>query len=255
MARSLALSAGLMAIALTASAAPPPAPADQIEAQVFEAANGLRAENGLPVLEPNATLAAEARDFAEYLARTGQFSHTADGRNPGDRARAAGYDYCELAENIAYEEDDSGFGPERLTHLFMNGWENSPGHRRNLLSSDVTQTGVGVARAQGRGSVQKHLAVQVFGRPASTRYDFEIENRSVLEIAFQFDGVVRQVPPHATLTEATCSSGQIVFQHIGRRPSSYAVEAGARYVLSDAPGGVRVEMIRGHAAGGRPEWD
>lgn len=255
MLRSLALIAGLMAIALTASAAPPPAPIEQIEARVFEAANGFRAENRLPALEPNAILATEARAFAEYLARTDRFSHTADGRNPADRARAAGYDYCELAENIAYEEDDSGFGVERLTHLFINGWENSPGHRRNLLNPGVTQTGVGVARAQGRGSVQKYLAVQVFGRPASTRFDFEVENHSVIEIAFGFDGVVRQVPPHAALTEATCSSGQIIFQHIGRRPSSYAVEPGARYVLSDAAGGMRVEMIRARASAGRPERD
>ncbi len=255
MLRAPVFGAGLIAIALTASAAPSPAPADRIEGKLFEAANAFRAENGLAALAPDEILTAEARDFAGYLARTDRFSHTADGRSPGDRARAAGYDYCELAENIAYEEDDAGFGAERLTHLFMDGWEKSPGHRRNLLNPDVIQTGIGVARLQGRGAVQKYLAVQVFGRPASARFSFEVENRSPRQIAFEFDGVTRQVPPLATLTETTCARGSISFQHFGRRPSSYAVEPGARYVLTESTGGLQVEIVRGHAPDGRSERD
>ena len=250
--RVLALSLFLAAIALPALAASPPAAPERIEDQLLAAANGFRADNRLAPLEADPTLTAAARDFAEYLARTGKFSHTADGRSPGDRARAAGYDYCELAENIAYEEDDAGFGADHLTHTFITGWENSPGHRRNLLDANVTQTGVGVARVLGRRGLQKYVAVQEFGRPSSDRYSFEVENGSVLEVGFTFDGVVRRVPPHATLRESTCATGEIRFERVGRGPQSYAAEPGARYVITDAPGGVRVEAP---PARGRPEPD
>jgi uncharacterized protein YkwD len=43
----------------------------------------------------------------------------------------------------------------------VEGWKRSPGHRRNLLAREATQTGVAVARSdQGY-----YYAVQLFGRP------------------------------------------------------------------------------------------
>ncbi len=242
MLRVLALSGVVASIALAAAAAP--APTARIEDQVFEAANGFRADNRLGALTSNPTLAAEARDFADYLVRTGKFSHTADGRNPGDRARAAGYDYCELAENLAYEADDSSFDADRLTRVFISGWEASPGHRRNLLNSSVTETGVGVARLLGRGADQKYVAVQVFGRPASMNYSFEVENRSADQVSYEFDGVSRQVPPSSTMVETTCATGEIIFRRPGHSPTRYATEPGARYVVDGAPGGPRLVVTR-----------
>ena len=252
--RVLALIGIAAAIAPAAVAVSSPASPERIEDQVFEAANGFRADNRLDGLQSNPTLASEARAFADYLVRTGKFSHTADGQDPGGRARQAGYDYCELAENLAYEADDSGFGAEHLTGVFMSGWEASPGHRHNLLNSTVTETGVGVARAQGRGALQKYVAVQVFGRPASMRYSFQVENRSADQVAYEFDDVSRRVPAYSTMIETTCATGDIVFQRPVRGPSSYAAEPGARYVLSnDSDGGVRVELDRRRLSGGRPE--
>ena len=204
-------------------------------------------------MQPNPTLTSEARAFADYLVRTGKFSHTADGRDPGERAKAAGYDYCELAENLAYEADDSGFGDERLTHIFMSGWEASPGHRRNLLNSKVTQMGVGVARAPGQGAVQKYVAVQVFGRPESMRYSFQVENRSADPFSYEFDGVSRRVPRYSTMVETTCATGEIVFQLPDHGPSRYAAEPGARYVVTAAPDGVRLDITRPRPSGGRPD--
>ena len=36
------------------------------------------------------------------MARTGKFSHSADGSEPAARAKRFGYEYCIVAENIAY---------------------------------------------------------------------------------------------------------------------------------------------------------
>ena len=47
-------------------------------------------EQNLSTLRINAILAKAARAYAERLARSGQFSHTADGGNPGKRALFVG---------------------------------------------------------------------------------------------------------------------------------------------------------------------
>ena len=63
-----------------------------------------------------------------------------DGSNPGDRIARAGYRVL-------------GVGGERRPRAtptppsVMNGWMNSPGHRANILSGNVTQIGVGLAYA------------------------------------------------------------------------------------------------------------
>ena len=245
--------AAAIAFAALASQFPPPEPA-QVEAGIFEAANGFRAENRLGVLTRNAALNAEARRFAEYLARTNTFSHTADGREPSDRAQEAGYDYCDLAENLASEADSSGVGLERLVRLMMAGWEASPGHRRNLLDPMATETGVGVARAPG--SDQKYVAVQVFGLPASARFSFSVDNQSDEMVGYVFDGQRHSLQPRSTLVTSTCAVGELVFDHgVGARDRRYPVRPGAAYVLSSAPEGVQIEVRRAARPRGRLDQD
>ena len=70
-----------------------------------------------------------------------------------DRVRAAGYPYAVVAENLA--------AGQRTAAEVVQGWLDSPGHRRNLLSPDVTQIGV----AHAVGGEHGTLWTQVFGRP------------------------------------------------------------------------------------------
>jgi uncharacterized protein YkwD len=253
MIRLFVLPAMSAALALTPAPHQPAPTPDRLEADVFEAANGFRVENGLPALRPNPILAADARAYAEYLASTGKFSHTADGRDPGQRARAAGYDYCNVSENLVYEQDDADLGAERVTHIFMSEWEASPGHRRNLLDPDVRETGVGVARAPGR--VNKYVAVQEFGRSASQRYSFRVENQTDGPVSYEFDGARRTVPPQAVMAATTCSSGDIRFERVWSAQSRYAAEPGTSYVLTQAPGGVNVTVVRPQPRNGRSDPD
>jgi uncharacterized protein YkwD len=54
----------------------------QVERLIVEKTNQFRKEHGLGRLRRNQELAKAARSFADYLARTGKFSHTADGKQP-----------------------------------------------------------------------------------------------------------------------------------------------------------------------------
>ena len=252
--RAWVLTAVGAAIALTAFAQAPAPSTTQVEAQIADAANGFRADHGLEGLVQNRLLTEEARRFAVYLASTGRFSHTADGREPGERAKAGGYDYCELAENIAFEEDNAGIEGERLTRLFMNGWEASPGHRRNLLDPNVTETGVGVARAPGSG--HRYLAVQVFGRPISARYRFSIENRADAPVGFTFDGEHREAPPRSTMVHDTCASGELAFDRDNKADETrFRVTPGATYVVSPVRLGVHIAIQRETRRTGRGDED
>ena len=81
----------------------------QTEIAIVEMTNAFRKASTLQEVKPNAVLAAAARAFAEYLARTGKFAHEADGREPQERTQAQGYRHCLVAENLAWNLDSRGF--------------------------------------------------------------------------------------------------------------------------------------------------
>lgn len=151
-----------------AVAAPPPVreplvpDTGQAEKRVIEDTNAFRGEQGQHRLKADETLAATAQRFADYMARTGHYAHDADGRTPGQRLRAAGYDYCMVAENIAYAYDSRGFRTPQLVDKLVDGWKASPGHRRNMLDPEATVTGVAIALSPKNGY---YYAVQMFARP------------------------------------------------------------------------------------------
>lgn len=254
-----ALSVLLAALAVGAAVAQPgfrPSPGlpteSELEAQIAEGANAFRRQNGLHDLAPNDTLAGEARSFAVYLARTGQFSHEADGRSPLARAVAAGYAYCEVAENLARIEVD-GARVARLSDLFMTGWEHSPGHRRNLLDDKVTETGIGVARPPGRPDT--YVAVQVFGRPASARYAFRIGNHAGQIVRYDLDGQTRTISPSTIVTYTLCAPSELAIEGVAHGDGRFQPRPGAAYLITSEPSGGLNVAVRSSGAfdeGGRP---
>lgn len=63
--------------------------------------NALRAERGLAPYTLDSALSAAAQNQANWMAQTGQVSHTqADGSTPRSRAAAAGYPSNWVSENI-----------------------------------------------------------------------------------------------------------------------------------------------------------
>jgi uncharacterized protein YkwD len=218
--------------------------ATEIEADIIDRTNAFRVGQGLRPLTENPVLTAEARDFADYLARTGEFSHTADGRSPAQRAAAAGYDYCVLSENIGFEQSGRGFRKVDLAADLTNSWIRSPKHRRNMTDAEVVEIGVGVERAPG--DPPKFIAVQVFGRPQSLRYGFRVFNHTGQIVRYAFNGRAQTIPPGTTISHTACMDGELVFKAPGPAGlQPFPAEPGAVYVLQpDAAGGVRVDVTR-----------
>lgn len=132
-----------------------------VERSVIEGTNRFRHSHGLEPVHRDATLERAARDFAAYLASTDRFDHDADGRTPAGRAQAKGYEYCLIAENIAYEFNTRGFTTQALADGLVNDWIESPGHRKNMLDARAIDTAVAVAQSARTG---RYYAVQMFGR-------------------------------------------------------------------------------------------
>src|SRR4029079_14416595 len=181
----------------------------QTEIAIVEMTNAFRRENRLGQVKANAALAAAARAFAEYLAKTGKFAHEADGRQPAQRAEAAGYRYCLVAENLAMNLDSRGFETKALAGAAIEGWKNSPGHRANMLQPTVTEIGVAVARAPDKDP--KFISVQFFGRPDSLKVQFRIENQAGAVVGYTLGEEAHTLPVRSTVTHTSCEPWQLSF--------------------------------------------
>jgi uncharacterized protein YkwD len=113
------------------------------ETEVVKLTNARRAANGCSALRIDERLVAAARVHSTDMVRSGFFSHTgSNGSNFVAREVAAGYPRKgAAAENIAW-----GY---RTPKDVVNGWMNSPGHRKNILNCASVAVGVGIAVKPG----------------------------------------------------------------------------------------------------------
>lgn len=115
-----------------------------MEDRIAKRINQIRQQEGLDPLQPNQQLAQVARDYSQQMANQNFFSHTSpQGETPAERVRSAGLHYRMVGENLFKATNVSSPVPAAV-----EGWMNSPGHRRNILQSGYTRTGVGVWRDQ-----------------------------------------------------------------------------------------------------------
>jgi uncharacterized protein YkwD len=97
--------------------------------------NEYRAGKGLAPLKLDARLTQAAKVQSKDLASTDRISHYgSDGSSPWDRIQRAGYSAKVAAENV-------GTGQASLEEVFK-GWEESPGHNRNLLLPAARDMGI-----------------------------------------------------------------------------------------------------------------
>lgn len=129
--------------------------------RVLQLVNQFRAANGLPALKPNAFLDRAAMAHSRDMLARDFFSHiNPDGVGPGERARAAGYRWTRILENIAVGQ--------RTPREVVNAWVASKdGHREAMLDPAVTELGVGYIFAPfdpGRISSLHYWSISL-GRP------------------------------------------------------------------------------------------
>lgn len=116
-----------------------PSPSSQLHAfiqQVLNLTNAERTKAGLSPLKLNSQLTQAAQLHSEDMANSDYFSHQGyNGSSVGDRIYASGYKYTYAAENIAAGQTT----PEEV----VQAWMNSPGHRKNIMSSKYEEIGIG----------------------------------------------------------------------------------------------------------------
>ena len=207
---------------------------------VVEGTNRFRQAQALKGLRTNPELEKAARAFAEYMARTGEFDHDAGGTTPAGRVKAAGYDYCQVAENIARHYSTRGFATADLAHRLVEGWKSSPPHRKNMLEPEVTETGVAIAYRRHDG-VEDFYSVQLFGRPQSQSVRFRVRNSGERTVRYRVGERDYDLRPRYTRTHTTCAPAALRFQ--SPQPASFTPEREECFVISPE------EEIR-HARGG-----
>ncbi len=110
---------------------------------------------GTLVINPQLQSAAESK--VQDMVSRGYFSHNDPyGNAPWMWIERAGYHYEYAGENLAI-----GFNDPKKQH---HAWMESQFHRRNILNSHYTETGIAVARGKIRG-VDEVVVVQFFGAP------------------------------------------------------------------------------------------
>jgi uncharacterized protein YkwD len=192
---------------------------------VVKRTNAFRAEHDRETLAIDDQLMAAAVDFAQYMAKHDKYGHGADGQRPAERAAQHGYEYCIIAENIAYRFRSSGYTQDALAEQFVQGWIDSAGHRENMLKKAVTQIGVGVARSESTGY---YYGVQMFGRPRSARVEFSLQNRSDKTLAYRIGDRQYSLAPRYRRTHMECRPPELTVwekqtadgENIGDAPES-----------------------------------
>jgi len=176
----------------------------EVERRIVERTNKYRKSNDLPAVTSDDALTTCAQEFAQFMAKNDLFGHQADDRTPGERAKAAGYDYCVIRENIAYRTDPGEVTAQGLTEVLMEGWIDSPPHQENLEAPYITQTGVGLATVDG----VTFYAVHLFGRPKSAAISLTIRNESdnprILAIAANESMDEVELNPRMTIKMSRC---------------------------------------------------
>lgn len=223
------------------------------EIAIVEMTNDFRAKYKLAALGQDPKLANAARAFAQHLARTGAFAHDADGREPSQRATNAGYPFCFVAENLALNQSSAGFETRDLARQMVEGWINSPGHRKNLLAEHATDTAVAIAKGPERDP--RYIAVQLFGRPKSLAYEFQISNSTGEAVRYSFGGKAHELKPGVAAMHTACTPDEVAFEGAlagagsakatsGAQPAvaRYVARDGQIFVLERAAGGYRVDI-------------
>lgn len=124
----------------------------QLEAEVLSAVNEVRTARGLQPLSLAPGLRAAAAFHSRAMAENGFFEHdSSDGTSFDRRVRrfypTTKFAFWSVGENLLYTTRSLD------APAAVKAWLASPGHRRNLLSSQWRDAGVGVVRAASAGGV------------------------------------------------------------------------------------------------------
>jgi uncharacterized protein YkwD len=138
----------------------------QLEQDIFNLTVDERTQRQKTSLGSDNALADVAAQHSRNMYDSNFFSHTSpDGEGPADRfGKGVRQAFGLVAENIA-GESVSTKAQEPVSpkaQAFIEGWMNSPGHRRNILAEGQTHLGVGCAGQTQSTEPSKTICTQLF---------------------------------------------------------------------------------------------
>jgi uncharacterized protein YkwD len=126
---------------------------------IIKLTNQERQASGLNTLTSNQLLTQAATAKGQAILESQNFSHNIDNKKFSSWIRDVGYNYSYVGENLAIDFTAS--------EEIIKAWENSPLHKKNLLSPYYQE--IGVAAVDGKFQGQNTtIVVQIFGTPTIT---------------------------------------------------------------------------------------
>jgi uncharacterized protein YkwD len=136
--------------------------------EVIRYTNQYRADENLEGLKESYLLNKAAQQKLQDMFDRQYFDHVGpDGSEVSFWVTKNEYEYLKIGENLA-------LGGFRNNAELVEGWMNSPGHRKNILTPSYLEIGVAVGRGMMNGE-QTWLAVQIFGTTKEVCPDPDLE--------------------------------------------------------------------------------
>lgn len=130
---------------------------DILPTHIISLTNNIRSQAGHYSLVSDPMIQAVAQQKADLMAANNEFQHTlSDGTTSWSLLRTAGYQFQTAGENLAVHFSTAD--------EVVNAWMQSPAHQRNILASEFTTIGIGVATTTWNG-YEGHFIVQLFATP------------------------------------------------------------------------------------------
>jgi uncharacterized protein YkwD len=127
----------------------------RVEAEIWHQINQQRQRYGLSPLRVNERLTQAARNYSKQMADHNFYSHTGlNGQTFRQRVEAQGIRAKLVGENLV--KFSARPNPSQVA---VASWMNSPGHRKNILLSQMTDTGIGIWK-QGKTYYMTQLFVE-----------------------------------------------------------------------------------------------
>ena len=199
-----------------------------LEKSIHKLVNEYRRDHNLPALELDSRISQQARIHSENMA-LGKVPFSHNGFQERAKAVEKDISYRKFAENVAYNQ-----GYDNPPESAVEGWINSPGHRKNM-EGDFDLTGIGVAK----NSKGEYYFTQLFvlKSPKAKNipiHDLEMEvhklvnqyRRSRNLSALKIDPRISQ---QARIHSENMASGKVPFSHNGFQERGKAIEKSISY--------------------------
>lgn len=172
-------------ISIAGAESRPPIKAVDLERQIHQQVNRIRQNYGLAELDNDEQLAAIARHHSRDMANRHFFNHiNLQGESPSDRAIRRGwhnkkqigpetlaygvaeniflaslYDkqFTTLQNGIPVKKEYAWKNPNQVVQTVVQGWMNSPPHRKLILSTQYDRQGIGIAISGNEVYVTENL--------------------------------------------------------------------------------------------------